>query len=397
MIQAPKSPAAYAADLLAGLQATGIQQTSPGGKARAFVDIVASKMGEVESRNFANIADSLLPFATGDSLDFLGEIYGVERIPRQDPTVSLADDNFRFFVRVGTFGDINGGQDISIPTGTRIFTNDPNGQIYLTTFPITLDHTTGTQSFAAESQSKGTAGNASASEFTRHNFTNYADAAFGSLLVTNNVGIVSGREQEDDETYRFRIQLRLKSTGGAAEVDLRLALLSVPGIQDIVFKPLAGTYLVYVYGIAPEVPASLLAIVQDQINLKSAYPLKGTAVAPDLIGISLTTTVQTIAGLSDTDKTTALNAAARAASDYINNLGVGNPLIINEISDRMRNADPRILDLGEPNKPLQEIFIWRERLDDTRYSRFLVNNYTPIVGERIVVESIPDAINLVAA
>ena len=60
--------------------------------------------------------------------------------------------------------------------------------------------------------------------------------------------------------------------------------------------------------------------------------------------------------------------------------------MINEIADRIRNADPRILDVGEPNKQIPEIFIWRPRPDGTRYSRFLIGNYAPQRGERIVVE-----------
>jgi len=61
-------------------------------------------------------------------------------------------------------------------------------------------------------------------------------------------------------------------------------------------------------------------------------------------------------------------------------------LVINEIADRIRNADARILDVGQPNKQIPEIFIWRSRDDGTRYSRFLLGNYQPATGERIVVE-----------
>ncbi len=64
------------------------------------------------------------------------------------------------------------------------------------------------------------------------------------------------RDEEDDESYRYRIQLALSSQTGCSEADLRAALLKVPGIQDVVFERLSGTYNVYVYGISPDIPPS---------------------------------------------------------------------------------------------------------------------------------------------
>jgi|HubBroStandDraft_4_1064222.scaffolds.fasta_scaffold775368_1 hypothetical protein len=80
-VQTPQNYAGYQTDILAALSATGIRQLAPGGKARAFGDIVANELAELENRQFSNIAQSLLPFATDVSLDLLGEIYGVPRLP----------------------------------------------------------------------------------------------------------------------------------------------------------------------------------------------------------------------------------------------------------------------------------------------------------------------------
>ena len=80
--------------------------------------------------------------------------------------------------------------------------------------------------------------------FTIHNFSNYADSRLGSLLVTNDYGIVGGRDTEDDDSYRDRIHLKLVSQAGSNEAALRFALLQVPGIQDVVFDSKAGTFIV---------------------------------------------------------------------------------------------------------------------------------------------------------
>src|ERR1039457_333233 len=197
----------------------------------------------------------------------------------------------------------------------------------------------------------------------------HSNAACGSLLVTNDYGVVGGRDYESDDNYRYRIQQKLQGRNGANEAALRFNLLQVPGIQDIVFTRLAGTFNCYVYGIAPTPAPSLLDAVQQTINDNVAFPLTGTAIAPDLVGISLVTTLSMSAGASTTDQDMVIGEAVAAAQDYIDNLAVGQQLVINEIADRIRNADARILDVGQPNKQIPEIFIWRSRDDGTRYSR----------------------------
>ena len=126
------------------------------------------------------------------------------RIGQSSVVADLSDRNFEFYVRRGTFGDINGGNDIEIPSDVRISTGDPNGAIYLTD-PVTL-------------------------------------------------------------------------------------------------------------------------------------------AAPDLVGISLSTTVEFKAGTSaEEEKSLALSAA----EDYINNLRVGETLVLNQIADRLLNADPKILEVRD--------------------------------------------------
>jgi hypothetical protein len=203
------------------LTATGIRQLAPGGKARAFGDVVANELAELENRQFLNIAQSLLPFATDTSLDLIGEIFGVPRLAQQTASVDLGDQNFEWYVRSGTFGDINGGQDIVIPDGVRLYTAaGVNGPVYVAD-AVTLPAAAGSQFFTATSLYSGAAGNAPSSIFSTSNFTGYTESRYGSLLVTNNYGIVGGRDAESDDDYRYRIRLKLQSQNGANEAALR--------------------------------------------------------------------------------------------------------------------------------------------------------------------------------
>lgn len=393
MIQRPTSIEQYQSDIFSALAQTGIRQLAPGGKARAFVDIVADKIGRLETAQFNNLGQTLLPFATGQNLDLLGEIYGVPRLGQQNSRVDTNEQNFLFYVRRGTFGDINGGQNIYIPADVSITTLASNGPVYLSD-PVILYANNNRQFFSARSASPGSAGNVAASLLGRHNFTAYRDSAFGSLLVTNSYGIVGGRDQESDEAYRYRIYLKIRSQNGANEAALRFELLRLPGIQDVVFEAEAGKYNVYVYSISPVVSTSVLSSVQEVLNQKSAFPIYGVALAPDLVGVSLVTTIRLSTSISVADQNILVSQAQNAVERYVNNLQINEPLVLNEIADRIRNADSRIIDVGQPNRPLDEVLIWRSRNDGTRYSRFLLSNAIPAIGERIMVEDRVNAISL---
>jgi hypothetical protein len=112
---------------------------------------------------------------------------------------------------------------------------------------------------------------------------------FGGYRSGN--AVLGGRDAEDDDSYCYRIHLKLISQAGSNEAAIRFQLLQVPGIQDVVFDRQAGTLLCYVYAITPVAAASVLAMVQDSIDQTVAFPLTGTALNPDLVGITFATTI----------------------------------------------------------------------------------------------------------
>ena len=77
MITTPKSGTQYASELLTALAATGIRQLSPGGKARAFCDAVAAKLGESGRQLVRNVSLT----SKGNMLQGLGPARRALRYP----------------------------------------------------------------------------------------------------------------------------------------------------------------------------------------------------------------------------------------------------------------------------------------------------------------------------
>jgi hypothetical protein len=109
-----------------------ISGISLAGKARAFCDIIGDQLGTLDSNKARDLAQSLLPYASGSNLDQLAQIYGVSRLTGIDAASQADDQNFQFYVQSGTFGAINSGQPILVPAGTLIYTGDPHGPIMQT-------------------------------------------------------------------------------------------------------------------------------------------------------------------------------------------------------------------------------------------------------------------------
>ena len=121
--------------------------------------------------------------------------------------------------------------------------------------------------------------------------------------------------------------------------------------------------------------------MQTTINNNVAFSLTGTAIAPDLVGFSLVTTLSLPTSLSATDGDMVICNAVTAAQDYIDNLGVDQQLVINEIATRIFGA------------PLPGLSMWvsptsrsRRSLSGARgtmgraIAGFLLGNYYP--GDR---------------
>ena len=109
---------------------SAITQLSPGGKARAIIEALGQVVGNIGADTSDGIMQTLLTDASGATLDLIAESYGIQRLQSVPPRIEGEDGNLRFYVRRGTFGDINAGQNITINRGTQIRSNTDNSGVY---------------------------------------------------------------------------------------------------------------------------------------------------------------------------------------------------------------------------------------------------------------------------
>lgn len=377
--------------LLELTQNTKVTRISPGSKARSILEAASRNLNQAYNTFDLNFARAFLSGADGKFLDLLGEILGVSRLGIETASVNASTEVVKFFVETGTFGDINSGSAITIPAGTVLSTEvDNSGVSYKLTTGVVLAASGKSQFVSVTALLPGESSNIGSGALTFHNFTNYTDSANNTLKVTNISGIFTGANVETDINYRFRIAKSALASESANETAVLLAALSVPGVANVVLQNRAkgiGTYKVLIKSITPTVSTALIDSVGAVLSRVTAQGTLGIADKPLETGMAFEISLRYQNGVSVEEKD-AIEAQIRSAiEEYVNNLDIGEEFILNELVERVLSVSTNIKDIGQPNRPIDNMFIYREsKLRDSKVREQLISNYIPAADERVILE-----------
>jgi uncharacterized phage protein gp47/JayE len=376
-------------------QETTITQLSPGAKARALLEIVSRQISEQYQIFDLNLANAFLSTARGEFLNYIGEIVGLERLqPVTAGTVS-GSQNVIFYTFASTFGAINGGSDITIPKGTRIWTSPSTSEAddsvyFYVTEQVVLPAAANTQAIPVNATQQGDISNVGQDTLVNHDFENYSDFENGTLLVRNRASITSGRGLESDEDFRYRISKQVTASEMGNETAIRLAALSVPGVADVSMVPYVrglGTFAVYIKSLEARVSDELVDAVQQTIDEVQSFGNRGYALKPKEIGIEMVLSLTYRESITSRDRASINRDVVGAMYDYINNLDIGEDFIVNEVVQRVMQVDDRIKNVGVANKPIDELRMWKtSRTVDNRIRYTLESDYTTAFDEKVLVE-----------
>jgi len=375
---------------------TNITYLSPGSKARLLLDIMNDKLGVQAEQFDFNVGKAFIRNANGKLLDFIGEIFGVSRNLKEKAEVSKEEGNFFFYTFENNFGELNNSEDIIIPIGgVKIYnTLDPDiPQItYVNTEQIVLPVTDEKIYFSAESREFGDTSNVGSNTMVYHNFTGYAKATDKTLLVNNTASITYGKDDESDENYRFRIQQQTIAGEAGNYAAIRLNLLSISGISDLIrikYPRGIGTADWLIKAVTPEVPERLIDLAQAAIDEKQSEGLENTAKAPVAIGLQVQFSLTYRGRLEDQIKELIKTTVRRQIISYVNNLDIGESLIIDQLVKTILNSDERILSIGAANavSNFERITIFkRSMVSNSKVKRTLIGDYKTKENERVIVE-----------
>lgn len=368
---------------------TKITRITPGAKARTIAQVFNRKLNRSAKDFDINFLRSFLPFANGRFLEYLGDMLGVPRLGATRAFSTDTSQQVKFYVDSGTFGDLNNGNDIFIPSGTQLSTLPNNeGIVYRVVGGLVLNRDLSEQFVTVEAVQDGTNANVGAGSLVFTTFNGYA--AITGLKVTNQELIASGRDIESETNYRFRISNQVLSSERANETAIRLALLVVPGVSDLVARPFArgiGTFDYLIQTVVPNTPQAVIDACQGAINSVQAQGIDGRALRPRLTGMSFQITITWRGDASTTDREQIKRNIVVALQDYVNNLAIGEEFIFNEAIQRVMGVDNKIKNIGTAADPIDDISIYREsKLRDNVVKEELIGDYAPSADERLIIE-----------
>ena len=378
-------------------QRSNVNFLSPGAKVRLTLDIINDKLG-IQARQFdVNTGQAFIRNANGQLLDFIGEVFGITRKAAKKPEVSKEEKNFYFYTLENTFGAINLNSDIVIPAGAvKIYNTDsPGAQVvtYINTSVIVLPAGEQRVYFSAESEGLGSAANVGINSLNKHNFKGYSDSLNTTLAVTNESSITYGEDTESDDNFRFRIQQQAIAGESANASAIRLSLLSVPGVSDVVrikYPRGIGTTDWLIKAVTPSVPSRLITICQNSIGETEAEGMENLAKAPVIVGLQLIFSMTYRSRLEEGIKTQIKTEVRKNIINYVNNLGIGERLVIDQVKKIILNSDSRIESLGDENSvsDFNKVNLYkRSDASDSVVRRTLVDTYRTKPNERVIVET----------
>lgn len=152
--------------------------------------------------------------------------------------------------------------------------------------------------------------------------------------------------KEEDDDYRYRITNQVLNLATSNETAVRLAALSVDGVDDVkssLFSHGIGSYTLYLINKSRDISQDTLVAVSNAVSKVTGYGVKYTITTSTRREIDLelklmfnNTTPQNI---MDEVKI----QTKQVVTNYINNLDIGEPFILNELTQLVMQQHDNIL------------------------------------------------------
>lgn len=370
---------------------TSITRLSPGGKARAILDIVVQLSNEIYREFDLGLVRAFIDGAQGQYLDLFGSILACPRLPSETGSADAEMENVKFYVEANTFGDINNGNDIQLTRGTIVSTGaNRTGNTYRLSSSFTAPAASSAVWVSVEATNPGDDYNVGSSNLIYHNFTGYTDYLNQTLKVTNIHSIANGKGFESDANYKYRLTNKVTDAEAANETSIRLAALSCPGVADVVMEKHyrgIGTFGIIIKSTTPTASDNLINLVTSRVLSVMGYGGIHYIRAQRIAGFAMKTRVWYKERLSSDELDDIEVAMDEYIINFVNNLDLGEVLNTDRMLAGLFAISDNIQNFGSSTRSIDESWIYRPtKLADNRIPEKLLGSYEPDEDERVVIE-----------
>ena len=153
-------------------------------------------------------------------------------------------------------------------------------------------------------------------------------------------------KDETDDNFKYRITNQCLTLATSNETAIRLTALTVEGVSDVILKPFSmgtGSFTVIVLTDEDVTSNNILNDVKEKLSTVHGYGIRYNVVSPTLTYVSIKQKIYLNSNLSDIEKQEIKYDVQLALIDYLNNLSVGEDIIIDKITQVIMNVSEHIL------------------------------------------------------
>ncbi len=367
-------------------QETNLTRVEEGSLLNRTVDVILAEVDAVENRTMEARTEANPVTSRGAYQELWGEFLGVERIAASRAYARAEDQVYRFYVESGTFGDLNDGQDIFLPQATTriVGTNQLVTDIGLQEFPLQYDLLGDVTLPAAASElyigivasQPGSDFNVGVGQLKDHSFIEYPTYPEKLLLGMNVMPIVNGEDEEDEETYAYKISRanHLRPESGISRMESEID--QIPGVSETFSRAgLSGSGTVDIFVDAESfiVPPALLS---EANALSGAFQLSGVQVNIEpvrRVGFSLDSTVTFKPGVDEDTRRAIRQDLETKVLEEVIEVGRAGRLDLDTLYRRLSLSNTEISSIGQQDS-FDEVTLYREGIDGRRSGEVLANS-----------------------
>lgn len=369
------------------MKETNLTRFEEGSKSRSIIDALMSYQDAIETSILGEInrANPLVANSTFQEywLDFLG----IQKVPSSKVAVRADQRIVKLYLDVGTFGDLDNGNTITIPPNTITFVgrNKVFGDFvaseqtitYTNTETITLLPAESEAWIAIEANGFGEAYRLEKNQLSTHDFSEYA--AFGDipLKVTNVVPITSGYDGDTEEILSSKIFRSVIFADNDIESKITNLLTEIPEVEDFLILPRfsgPGTVDIFVDNSFFTIDNSILNEVRnrlEQIQNKGAQLFVSKV---PRVGVTIILTVDFIASVTNEDRITYMDQIRNALYSRLAVLGIGETFDFIEAANQIKALFPQLSSFGRANQYFDEVKIYRQGIVNDRVGSYFDQN-----------------------
>jgi uncharacterized phage protein gp47/JayE len=310
---------------------TGITYFSDGSIAKALVETNNLEVSRIQQYVTGVFQNAFLSSTTGVYLDMWGETLGLPRIKDRRATTLIQDGAVRFYVASGTLGSRLPNPDNSgmglIPSGVSI-TTASNTVEYKVTETVTFPVNTRSVFVPVTAQGSGTDYNVGANQLTVH------DLNKSEVKVTNDIAIVTGKDVESDDEYRFRLSRSMTARYGSNLAAVEVAAVSNPGVASaelLQYARGAGTFDVLLIPQGNRVTTTTKENTRRAIEQVAAYGVSFEVREPEYVPVRISLQLIFNSNVAEGERISLRAQVQSSILQYIASIPLGGELIINQL------------------------------------------------------------------